>query len=470
MLFKNVSQHLAIFLFSDYPVAKAIALADRCDSATIYATDHVANNCCTIVDSISNTMIEAFKAGRPIVAFCACGIVVRILAPYLNDKFCDPPVLCIAEDGSSVVPLLGGASGANELACQFAEIVNGQAAITTSGWLRFGINLVAPPSDLELVNKKDAAAFISSLLAGEKIQLIGRHDWILSSALPLAKNAPLKIVIGNEKDGGSPTTLVYRQKPENQGCLTIIGLGSGDRQNLTFSARKALDEATDIFAYDYYIKLASPFLPNQTLHASDNRQELQRAKDALNLAAKGNKVAIISSGDPGIFAMASAVFECMDKDLSKLWSDVDVKVEPGITAAQSAAARLGAPLGHDFAIISLSDNLKPWSIIEKRIVASIQSDMVLALYNPVSHSRPTKIIDALAIMHRLCTPERIVMIGTDVGRQGEKIITTTLAELAVADITSRSVVLIGSSQTRTFRQAKKLWSYTPRSYSANPNS
>lgn len=459
-----LSQDAAIFIFSDYAIEPAVAISRLWNNATIYATKRVDYPFCTIADNLSVAMRDAFKSGRPVIAFCASGIVIRILAPLLNDKFFEPPVLCIAEDGSATVPLLGSNNGANELACQLADIIKGHAAITTSGWLRFGINLLSPPEDLELTNKADAAAFIASVLAGEKIQLIGQHSWISSSSLPLATNAPLKIVIGDEKDVGSPTTLVYQRIAVNHGRLTIIGLGPGNKKSLTFSARAALDEATDIFGYDYYIKLASPFLPGQKLHGSDNRQELHRAKDALNLAAKGKKVAIISSGDPGIFAMASAVFECMDKDYSKLWDSVDVRVEPGISAAQSAAALFGAPLGHDFAIISLSDNLKPWSIIEKRLIAAIQSDMVIALYNPLSRSRPTKILDALEILRRSCSPERIVLVGTDIGREGEKMVTTTLAKLAPADITSRSVILVGSSQTRTFHQAEKLWSYTPRSY------
>lgn len=463
-MIENSSEQAAIFVFSDYSVTNALSISKYWKNAIVYTTKRVDHASCTVVDSISKAMVEAFKSGRPIIAFCACGIVIRILAPLLNDKFSEPPVLCIAEDGSSVVPLLGGNTGANDLASQLARIVNGHAAITTSGWLRFGINLLAPPEDLELVNRNDAAGFISSLLSGEKVQLIGQHNWVLSSSLPLAANASLKIIIGNEKGIASPTTLVYRQSRTSHGRLTIIGIGPGNKNNLTLSAYAALNEATDIFGYDYYLKLASPFLTDQKIHSSDNRQELQRAKESLNLAAKGKKVAIISSGDPGIFAMASAVFECIDKDYSKQWDHVEVKVEPGISAAQSAASRLGAPLGHDFAVISLSDNLKPWTIIRQRLLAAIHSDMVLALYNPVSRSRPTKILDVLDILRDSCSPARIVMIGTDIGRDGEKLITTTLGNLNPSDITSRSILLIGSSQTRTFHQAEKLWVYTPRSY------
>lgn len=469
-MFNNLSQPIALFVFSDFSSANAIAISKHWGNATIYATKRVEHSGFTIVDSIDEAMVDAFKTGRPLIAFCACGIVIRILAPVLNDKYSEPPVLCVAEDGSSIVPLLGGNNGANDFACQLAKILHGHAAITTSSCLRFGINLLAPPADLELVNKNDAAHFISSLLSGEKVQFIGNHDWISSSRLPFSANSLLKIVIDDGYHcAGSATTLVYRRRKQS-GILTIIGLGPGNREGFTISARSALAEATDVFGYDYYIKLASPFSSSQTLHPSDNRQELQRAKQALDIAATGKNVAMISSGDPGIFAMASAVFEIMDKDYSKKWDEVDVRVEPGITAAQSAAACFGAPLGHDFAVISLSDNLKPWSIIEKRINAALQSDMVLALYNPVSRARPTKILEVLGILKRLCPLERIVMIGTDIGRTGERTTLTTLAKINLNDITSRSVIIIGSSKTRKFSQAGKLWCYTPRSYANDQES
>ncbi|AQT44779.1 cobalt-precorrin 5A hydrolase / precorrin-3B C17-methyltransferase [Bartonella apihabitans] len=464
-MFNYSSQNTDIFIFSDFSKDRATAISKFLKNATIYGTSRVEGTDITIVDDIANSIKDAFTSGRPIVAFCACGLIVRILAPLLKDKFSEPPVLCIAEDGSSVVPLLGANIGANDLAHDLAKLLDSHAAITTSGYLRFGLNLFTPPEDLELVNKNDAASFLSSLLAGETVELVGTHQWFATASLPFSTDASLKIVIDENGSDitGSSTKLIYRKSKKN-GLLTIVGLGPGNSENITFSARNALVEATDIFGYDYYIKLASPFLGEQTLHPSDNRQELLRAKEALDLAATGKRVAMISSGDPGIFAMAAAVFETLDENYSPLWDNVEVKVETGITAAQSAAARLGAPLGHDFAVISLSDNLKPWKIIEKRLVAAIKSDMVLALYNPVSRARPTKIVDTLRILNQLCPTDRIVMIGTDIGRTGEQTLITTLADLNIRDITSRSVVIIGSSQTRRFERAGKVWSYTPRSY------
>ena len=474
MLLSNISsQDIAIFMFSDFCSEFAIALDKHWKAATIYRTNRVAREDFIIVDDVSEAMKNAFKSGRPIIAFCSCGIVIRILAPLLKNKFNEPPVLCVADDGSSVVPLLGGNAGANDLAVEIADVLHGHAAITTSGYLRFGINLLLPPDDLELVNKDDASGFISALLNGEKVELVGEHQWFHTGSLPLTDGSRLKIIVDDNAGhiNGSATCLIYRKRNTHdetttvkQGLLTVIGLGPGNNENITLSARHALAEATDIFGYDYYIKLASPFLDDQVLHPSDNRQEISRAEEALDLAASGKRVAMISSGDPGIFAMAAAIFETLDQHYSPLWDKVEIRVEAGITAAQSAAARLGAPLGHDFAVISLSDNLKPWAIIEKRLIAAITSDMVLALYNPVSRARPTKILAAIEIAKRFCPPDRIIMIGTDIGRNGEKTVLTTLKDFNIRDVTSRSVIIIGSSQTRTFKQSGKLWCYTPRSY------
>jgi len=480
MLLSNISsQDIAIFVFSDFCSEFAIALGKRWKAATIYRTNRVAREDFIIVDDVYEAMKNAFKSGRPIIAFCSCGIVIRILAPLLKNKFNEPPVLCVADDGSSVVPLLGGNAGANDLAVEIADVLHGHAAITTSGYLRFGINLLLPPDDLELVNKDDASGFISALLNGEKVELVGEHQWFHTGSLPLTDGSRLKIIVDDNAGhiNGSATRLIYRKRNTHdetttvkQGLLTVIGLGPGNNENITLSARHALAEATDIFGYDYYIKLASPFLDDQVLHPSDNRQEISRAEEALDLAASGKRVAMISSGDPGIFAMAATIFETLDQHYSPLWDKVEIRVEAGITAAQSAAARLGAPLGHDFAVISLSDNLKPWAIIEKRLIAAITSDMVLALYNPVSRARPTKILAAIEIAKRFCPPDRIIMIGTDIGRNGEKTVLTTLKDFNIRDVTSRSVIIIGSSQTRTFNQSGKLWCYTPRSYPDEFNS
>lgn len=459
-----MSQHTAIFVFSEKSFEHAKAISVLLGGTEIYATKRLHNSSCIIVDSIAEKIVEVFRAGRPILAFCAAGIIIRILSKVLNDKFNEPPVLCISEDGATVVPLLGGNAGANDLTYKIANFLGGYAAVTTSGALRFNINLLTPPDELELVNKEDVAAFISALLSGEKVKFTGQHDWLLKSALPFDDNGVLEIVIDETKQVGHAKKLVYHKKNTVNGTLTVVGLGPGDKRYMTYSAREALDAATDILGYDYYIKLAAPFASHQIIHPSDNREELARSQMALDLAAMGKKVVIVSSGDPGIFAMAAAIMECMEKAPAGSLDNVEIRIEPGITAAQSAAARLGAPLGHDFAVISLSDNLKPSTIIEKRIIASIQSDMALALYNPVSRARPKQIYNVFELIKKYCAPNTIIMIGTDIGREDEATTITTLEKLDIAAITSRSVILIGSSQTKIFRQGNKTWAYTPRSY------
>lgn len=461
----NSSQPIAIFIFSDFAFNYADKIARSFDNATIFATKRVTNPACKSVESIGEEMLSAFRSGQPIIAFCSTGIVIRILAKALEDKFSEPPVICVAENGSVVVPLLGSNAGANDLAYKIASNIQADAAITTSSPLRFGINLLTPPSDLELVNKNDAAAFISALLSGEKVSMHGNHDWFTSSALPFDVKGTLKIHVGTSEKTGNSKTLIYRPLHRPQGgSLSIIGLGPGDKKYLTYSARTALENATDILGYDYYIKLAAPFASHQIVHPSDNREELARSRKALDLAIAGKKVAIISSGDPGIFAMAAAVMECMEMAPEGSMDNITVSIEPGITAAQSAAAKLGAPLGHDFAVISLSDNLKSWDIIKKRLIASIESDMALALYNPVSRARPHQIREVFKLLNDYCKPDTIIMVGTDIGRSGEKTTTSTLLDIDLTTITSRSVILVGSSQTKSFSQGDRLWTYTPRSY------
>ena len=180
------------------------------------------------------------------------------------------------------------------------------------------------------------------------------------------------------------------------GRLTVVGLGPGPAEWTTPAASEAMDAATDIFGYDSYLKRISP-QPRQRLHGSNNRQEIQRAVGALTAAQAGRRAVIVSGGDPGVFAMAAAVFEAIESGPAE-WRSLDVTVEPGVTSMLAAAARAGAPLGHDFCAISLSDNLKPWETIEKRLRLASEADFVLALYNPKSLARPDTLACAIAVL------------------------------------------------------------------------
>ncbi|HEV3044113.1 MAG TPA: precorrin-3B C(17)-methyltransferase [Roseiarcus sp.] len=249
------------------------------------------------------------------------------------------------------------------------------------------------------------------------------------------------------------------------GRLDIVGIGPGPLEWMTPGARSIIEDATDLVGYGGYLdRLAAS--SHQNRHASDNRVELDRARVALDLALAGARVALVSSGDPGIFAMAAAVFEAVETGDPR-WRALAIEVHPGVSAMLAAAARLGAPLGHDFAVISLSDNLKPWSAIERRLEAAAGADSVIALYNPASKTRPHVIYEAFALLRRLRSEETIVAFARAVGRPDERIQLTTLAAAEPSRADMSTLILIGSSQTRRVERADGgCWVYTPRSYGA----
>jgi precorrin-2 C20-methyltransferase/precorrin-3B C17-methyltransferase len=247
------------------------------------------------------------------------------------------------------------------------------------------------------------------------------------------------------------------------GSVTVVGLGPGAREWLTPEAQAALAEADDLIGYGPYLDRVAPN-PRQHRHPSDNRVEAERAAFALDLAKRGRRVAVVSSGDPGVFAMAAAVLEVSE---DPQWKDVPVLIVPGLTAAQAVASRVGAPLGHDFCIVSLSDRLKPWEVIAARLTAAASADLVIALYNPASKSRREQLVSAreLLLSHR--APETPVVIGRDVGGPEETIRVTTLGELDPATIDMRCLLIVGSSQTRaSVRGDGTPLVYTPRHYPA----
>ncbi len=248
-----------------------------------------------------------------------------------------------------------------------------------------------------------------------------------------------------------------------KGSLAVVGLGPGPACWLAPEASLALEGASDIVGYRPYVDRV-PERPGQRRHASDNRVEIDRARHALRMAAEGRRVAVVSGGDPGIFAMAAAVLEAIE-DGDPEWRLLDITVIPGVSAMQAAAARLGAPLGHDFCAISLSDNLKPWSIVERRLRAAADGDFVIALYNPASKARPERIHDAFALLRHVKAAETPVAFARAVGRDDEKIVLSTLraADPGVADMST--LVLIGSSETRLVeRPGHAPWVLTPRTY------
>ncbi|MFE1600976.1 precorrin-3B C(17)-methyltransferase [Methylobacterium sp. ID0610] len=245
------------------------------------------------------------------------------------------------------------------------------------------------------------------------------------------------------------------------GSVCVIGLGPGDPRYVTPAAAAALAEADDLIGYAPYVARV-PERPGLTRHASDNRVEVERARHALELAAQGRRVAVVSGGDPGVFAMAAALFEALDGG-DPAWLRLAITVEPGITAMLAAAARAGAPLGGDFCAISLSDNLKPWDVITARLEAVLRADLVIALYNPISRARPWQLGAALGLAAEHRAPETPVILARAIGRPDEAVRILTLAEARDAPADMATLVIIGAAATRLVeRPDAPPFVYTPR--------
>ncbi|SIQ54389.1 precorrin-3 methyltransferase [Paracoccus thiocyanatus] len=238
------------------------------------------------------------------------------------------------------------------------------------------------------------------------------------------------------------------------GWVAVAGLGPGAEMLVTPEVRAALAQATDVVGYIPYVARVAP-RAGLALHPSDNRVELERARFALDLAAAGKRVVVVSSGDPGVFAMASALFEALEGRAAA----PEIRILPGITAMLAAAARLGAPLGHDFCAINLSDNLKPWALIEKRLRLAAEADFAMAFYNPRSKARPQGFARVLEVLREACGPDRLISFARAVSTPDEAIRTVTLAKARLEMADMRTVVILGNSATRRVGP----WVYTPRS-------
>jgi cobalt-precorrin 5A hydrolase / precorrin-3B C17-methyltransferase len=540
-----------------------------------------------------------FAAGTPVIGICAAGILIRLLAASLNDKTAEPPVIAVAEDGSAVVPLLGGHHGANDLAATIGRALGVAAAVTTAGDVRFGVALDSPPTGWTLANPGDVKSFAGDLLAGETVRLdasvpsfiadagiardLGgvlritatpyvetgdaRHlvyhpasvavgvgcergtapeevIQLVRSALADAKIAPAAIagvysldlkadepamhavaaalgvearffdaatleaetprlknpsdvvfrevgchgvsegaalaaagpkgvlVAGKTKSARATCALALASAPiaspagsVPQGRLLIVGTGPGSDGWMTAESEAVIGSATDLVGYSLYLDLLGARAIGKTRHDFPLGEETDRVRAALELAATGKTVALVSSGDPGIYAMATLAFELLETGGRDDWSRVAVQVCPGISALQAAAARSGAPLGHDFCTISLSDLLTPWEAIERRLQAAAAGDFVVAFYNPVSQRRTWQLGRAREILLTARPDTTPVILARNLGRDGEQVRTVTLGALDPADVDMLTVVLVGSSETRAIpRGDGRSWVYTPRGY------
>lgn len=559
------------------------------DAAYAKATDHIA---------------KLFARGQPVVGVCAAGILIRTLAPLLQDKKTEPPVIAVAEDGSAVVPLLGGHQGANELARKIAYSLGCSPAITTAGDLRFGVALDAPPNGWTLANPEHAKDVMAALLSGAKARVTGEASWLETSALPFAADGEVELVSTVEAAKGSPSKLVYHpthlalgvgcerdcepqelialaeknlresnlaseavalvasldlkadetavhtlaehlgvparffdadrlnaeaarlKNPSDivlrevgcpgvaegaalacagpdgelliektkskratcaiahapaiidpnacgraRGALSVVGIGPGSREWRSAEAVALLSQATDWVGYGLYLDLVSDLNRNAREHRFALGEEEKRTRHALELAGEGRDVALVCSGDAGIYAMASLVYELMDTGgsgvtVSDAAQRVAVTVAPGISALQAAAARAGAPLGHDFCTISLSDLLTPWETIESRLDAAAQGDFVIALYNPRSRRRTSQLEQAVEILRQHRPPETPVIVAANLGRADERLTVVSLNAFEPEIVDMLTVVIIGSSETRKTGTATRTRVYTPRGYEA----
>lgn len=239
------------------------------------------------------------------------------------------------------------------------------------------------------------------------------------------------------------------------GSLRIVGLGPGDERMVTPQVAAVLADATDVYGYAPYVARVPP-RPGLEVHPSDNRDEMARARDALGAAAAGRRAVIVSSGDPGVFAMAAAVFEALETEPG--WQELDIAVLPGVTAMLAAAAAAGAPLGHDFCAINLSDNLKPWRLIEKRLRLAAEADFAIALYNPRSKARPDALQAALDVIASSAGQDRLVILVRNASLADVTVTVAPLRETVAEAVDMRTLVIVGNSATKRVGR----WVYSPR--------
>ena len=348
----------------------------------------------------------------------------------------------------------------------------------------FSIALKAAEPAIHIVAESlgvSARFFTADELLAETPRLTERSDivfretgcWgVAEGAALAAAGADAALVVAKQRSARatcaiarSPRIVDAASRGRRRGRLAVVGIGPGDAGGRTADADAAIRAATDLVGYRLYLDLLGPLAAGKSLHGFDLGEEETRVRAALSLAAEGRSVALVSSGDAGIYAMASLVFELIERSANADWARIEVVGVPGVSAMQTAAARLGAPLGHDFCAISLSDLLTPWPAIEQRLKAAAAGDFVVALYNPVSQRRRTQLAAARDILLAARTPETPVAIARNLGRPGEAVRVTTLAALAPEDVDMLSIVLIGSSATRAVvRPDGGTWLYTPRGY------
>ncbi|MEU8889991.1 precorrin-2 C(20)-methyltransferase [Streptomyces sp. NPDC048442] len=348
-------------------------------------------------------------------------------------------------EGEEVLTILPGTLPQEELTARLA-------ATDSAVVMKLGRTFPAVRGAFEASGRLAEARYVErATMAGERTGELADVD---ADSVPYFAVAVLPSRIGSAHT--SPPV-----ERSGTGEVVVVGTGPAGPLWLTPQTRGALAAADDLVGYTTYLARV-PVRPGQVRHGSDNKVESERAEFALDLARRGRRVAVVSGGDPGVFAMATAVLEVASQDE---YADVPVRVLPGVTAANAAAAKAGAPLGHDYATISLSDRLKPWEVVAQRLRAAASADLVLALYNPGSRSRTWQVGKAKAVLLEHRSPDTPVVLGRDVGGPEESVRTVRLGDLVPEEVDMRTILLVGSSQTQWVRRgdgSQIVW--TPRRY------
>jgi cobalt-precorrin 5A hydrolase/precorrin-3B C17-methyltransferase len=592
---------IAIIALDVRGLALARTLSESLPDATVHrrAAGTYAGSGDIIFDDAITHLRELFTANITIIGVCAAGILIRALGPHLSDKRQDPPVLAVSADGASVVPLIGGHHGANDLARRIAAVTGGTAAITTASDIAFGFALDDPPDGWRVENPDRLKPIAAALLAGDPVALdveCGDARWMVDApwtataprnnvkvtdradantdtdlvlcppvlalgvgcerntdpkelralvfqtlrdanlspnavacivSIDLKSNEPAVHALADELERPArffsaaaleaesprlqtPSDIVFRETGchgvsegaamaaagtdsrlivaktksaratcaiaratgdidahtigQPQGILDIVGIGPGASAWRTPDADQAIRRADAVVGYSLYLDIVTDVMQPSARIDSDLGAEEDRVRQALNLAAAGKRVALVSSGDAGIYALAALAFECLDRADDPRWNRLALNVIPGVSAMQAAAARAGAPLGHDFCAVSLSDLLTPREVILQRLDAAAKVGFVTALYNPQSRTRRDLLREAQRIFVDARSAATPVIIARNLGRVDESVTITTLANFEPDTVDMLTIVIIGGADTKTIQRGVNRWTYTPRGY------
>ncbi|MGI8804078.1 MAG: precorrin-3B C(17)-methyltransferase [Solirubrobacteraceae bacterium] len=415
-------------------------------------------------DAAAEQLAEQLDAGRIVVVLCEGDPFFYGSYMYLHERLAD-------RYPTEVVP--GVASFSAAAASAGRPLAKRDDILTVlPGTLPPHVLAAHLGSSDAAVVLKLGRTFAGVLEAARRAGVAERSVYVERASSPEERIAPLLDVDGDVPymslvlvpSAASPPNRAPAARNGHLGSVAVVGLGPAGPEWLTPEAQAELARADELIGYAGYLARV-PERRGQRRHQTDNRVESERARHALELAAAGARVAVVSSGDPGIFAMAAAVFEALDGD--PLLAGVEVRVVPGLSAMQAAAARVGAPLGHDFCVISLSDQLKPWAVIEGRLDAAAKADFALALYNPASRTRRKQLARTVEVLLRHRGPHTPVVVARAVGSDAEVVTVTTLADVDLDAVDMRTLLIVGSSTTRTVRNGDgPLRVYTPRRYPA----